>query len=346
MRRTRMKITGYLALFLAAMAMVGLSGKVQAVKAEQEQVAVDILSSQFGAISYIMPFALADMINKYSPWLRATVREQPAGDTANVRILAEKPERRKNTIIFASTPTAYQSMLGTGPFKAKYTPMAVAQFFPVCGSFVSTDLGIKKGDGLIGKKIAVGTRMSVMAYVPEAIFKYGWNILNKVKFLYLGWQGSKDTVLSGQADVGFIGAIVVGSKFIGNPVARDFIAGARKINWIDTPPEVLARAARGSGLPIVSFTVPAGSLGKKQPNIHYSWGFQNGLWAAPELDDKIVYEVCRIMSEHAKEFVKYHAAGRAITFDAGAKFQIPAKDYHPGAVKYYKEKGFQIGLSK
>ena len=71
------------------------------VPARSEQTKIDILSSKLGGPSYVLSFALADIINKTHPSLRATGIETN-GATWNLRLMIEESKRRKSSIFFST----------------------------------------------------------------------------------------------------------------------------------------------------------------------------------------------------------------------------------------------------
>jgi len=72
-------------------------GKPALSQPSREKVAVDILSMKFGGSGYVACFALSEIINKHSPWLRAKVIET-AGAIANLKTFSEEPKKRKDSL--------------------------------------------------------------------------------------------------------------------------------------------------------------------------------------------------------------------------------------------------------
>jgi TRAP-type uncharacterized transport system substrate-binding protein len=68
------------------------------------------------------------------------------------------------------------------------------------------------------------------------------------------------------------------------------------------------------------------------------------VWAADEeMDEELVYELVKFMSEHAEEFIPYHASAKAWVPAEFGLSPFGEETIHRGAIKYYEERGFPIG---
>lgn len=93
-----------------------------------------------------------------------------------------------------------------------------------------------------------------------------------------------------------------------------------------------------------------GAPGKFGPKQKEPWSVNAStmLWSADvEMPNEVTYEICRIIYEHYKEFGKYHITGKAISPETMSKSESSdPKFVHPGALKFYKEKGLKLGPIK
>jgi TRAP-type uncharacterized transport system substrate-binding protein len=61
------------------------------------------------------------------------------------------------------------------------------------------------------------------------------------------------------------------------------------------------------------------------------------------INSDVVYQMVKTMCENDKKYLDYSKAFFQIEAKYMAWLPLEEKDFHPGAVKYYKEKGIKIG---
>ena len=323
---------------------VGFMNPQISMAASQPETKINILSNPFGASGYVLSFALADMINKNSTWLRATCLETKSS-TVNVKTVADKPEKRKNTLIFSSAYTNLKASRGDPPFKGPYTSIRwVGKTIVVGAAFISSSPKIRKPQDMIGKRVALGARGATTDLGPGAVLD-AWGIKDKVKLSNLPWGPGKTAFIDGTVDVHILSAIDIGGgKFKPPPAGAEIMASPKPVYFIDVDEEVCRKAREKTGYPIFPFPVPAGALGPKQPDPIVMQAQVIAWYADLALDEKVVYEISRIMWENAEQFAEKHVTGQGITKEN--LHMVPGlteKDMHPGALKFAKEKGLKIG---
>lgn len=138
-------------LVIALVLSVGFMHPQTSTAASEPETKINILSNPFGASGYVLSFALADMINKNSTWLRATCVETKSS-TVNVKTVADDPKKRENTLIFSSAYTNLKASRGDAPFKGSYTSIRwVGKTIVVGAAFISSSPKIRKPQDMIGK---------------------------------------------------------------------------------------------------------------------------------------------------------------------------------------------------
>ncbi|MBW1802662.1 MAG: hypothetical protein JRJ85_18250 [Deltaproteobacteria bacterium] len=133
-------------------------------------------------------------------------------------------------------------------------------------------------------------------------------------------------------------------KFGPNPVMNELMA-TKKVYFVsfDRKAYDAAKAELPSShlFTNYSFVIPPGGYkGQTEPYIA-----QGGpiTWTCDKaMPTHVVYEVTRIMAEKSGKFKDYHPLGRTISPENMAKLTTEAV-VHPGALKYYKEKGIKVG---
>ena len=64
----------------------------------------------------------------------------------------------------------------------------------------------------------------------------------------------------------------------------------------------------------------------------------NSWWADAEMSDEIVYEIAKCIYENAKD-------GQLVTQKTIARISVPEGLFHPGALKFYKDRGIKPGIN-
>ena len=307
-----------------------------------DKVSIQILALRFGTLGYASSFALADLINKRSTWLRATAIETK-GTIANARTLAEETLRRKNTVILNSLSVQHMAKNAKPPFRSPYHGLrALSLAYRVAGCLVTLDPNIKTGKDLIGKKVGIGKKGSTSALWPEVILKYGWEVWDKLKSVqYLGYKESYDALRGGTLDAALFNNVIPG---ISAPAVKEFIASVPAFYTLSVPPEIIDKARRKSGLPIYPASIAARAISQKQKSPYAGFSFTIGWWADKELPDNIAYEIARIIYEDYKMLWGYHAGLKGITHETMALAAGKEQEFHSGAIKFFNEKGMKVGV--
>jgi len=306
-----------------------------------KEVSIQLLALRFGTLGYTSTFALASLINKHSEWLKAAAVETK-GTIVNARTLAEETGKRNNTVILNSLSVQNLAENGSPPFKTPYDRLrAISLAYRVAGSLVTLDPKIRKGQDLIGKRVGIGKRGSTSALWPEVVFKYGWEIWDELKSVqYLGYKESYDALRSGTLDAALFNPIIPG---VAAPALKELVETVPAFHVMNIPRDVIEKARKKSGLPIYTASLPEKAVSSKQ-NAYDGYAFTIGWWADKDLPEDVAYEICRIISEYHKELWDYHVGMKGLTPEAMPLAAGEEKDFHPGAIKFYKEKGMAIGI--
>ncbi len=315
------------------------------------EVTISFLAGSLGGLGNALTYGLTDLINKNSDWLRATTVET-GGSIENARTLSEEPEKRKTFAYYSTNWSEYQAKIGDPPFTKPYTTGTyIAKFADVLSVMCTRDPSIKTAMDFVGKRVAIGGPGKADSVLMEMVMKYGWGIWDKVNVELLDFEPAKDALIDGVIDVALAGSSVAvpgetadkPKKVVGNPTSNELIDRVKPY-VADQDKAALDKAREATGYPIFWVEVPAGTFGPNQTEPVGSHGFTL-LWVADqEMDEEVAYEITRIIYEHADQFGEYHAGGKAVTRDSlAAILGTTEADFHPGAVKFYKEHGVKIG---
>ncbi len=119
-------------------------------------------------------------------------------------------------------------------------------------------------------------------------------------------------------------------------VADAAVGGVRALTAENTPANVAAIKKQVPVAYLRHEKPSKANVGLLEPGYLVSYGVN--LFASTKTPDDVVYKVVKAMHDHAAEFGKVFPPLRLFKADVMAQV-IEGVDYHPGAIKYYKEIG-------
>ena len=308
---------------------------------------IQIYSNPFGNATYILSFALAEIINKNSKRLNATCLESK-GSAANILYLQKNPDAAKNTIILANPFAIKQAEKADPPFKESFSGMKAISLVGNMGAFfVTLNPDIKNVKQLSGKRLALGPRGISLDYVPRFVLDQGSGIYKSIgRVSNMPFDAIKDALLDGTLDVGLQSGVMWGDgeekEWIPIP-ATDELLATRKAYILAIDSDAAQKAREKTGYPIYFQKAKPLAFGKTAAFGGNRMIWSNSWWVHESMPDDIVTEICNIIYDHADEFVKYHASGRAITAKTISNVAVDETDFHPAAIAFYKSKGMSVG---
>lgn len=318
------RIIGIIAvLFIALLAGVALA---------QEKINISIGTGGTGGVYYPMGGGIANVLSKYVQGMQATA-EVTGGSVANLQLLGTG----KADVGLSMVDAALTALQGVDKFKSGKIPVRTLMvLYPNRMHMVTIEsTGVKKISDLKGKRVSTGSPGSateVMAFrVLEAA---GLDKDKDVNRERLGVAESVNAVKDGKIDAFFwVGGI---------PTAAVTDLGATpgvKIQMIDNAEVVDAMNRKYGPLYVQDVIPPKSYPGQDTPNkVATVW---NILVVHERMSDQVAYNIVKTIFDKKAELVTVHR--EALNFDY--KFQtndhspIP---YHPGAIKYFAEKGIKL----
>ncbi|MBX3512770.1 MAG: TAXI family TRAP transporter solute-binding subunit [Xanthobacteraceae bacterium] len=190
----------------------------------------------------------------------------------------------------------------------------------------SKESGIKTLADLKGKRLSVGapksgTELNARAILAAAGMKY--ENLGKVE--YLPFAESVELIKNRQLDA------TLQSAGLGVASIKD-LANSVEIVVVEIPADIITKA----GAPFQSAVIPANTYQGQTAAVN-SAIVPNYLVTRSDLPEAVVYQMTKAIFDSLPELVAAHAAARAIKLENAAK--NPPVPLHPGAAKYFKEKG-------
>jgi len=312
-----------------------------------DKIEIQIYSNPFGHTTYVISFALAEIINKNSPRLHATCLESK-GSSANILYVQKNPSARKYTILISNPFAVHQAAKADPPFSQPFTGLkAISILANNCGFLVTTNPNIKTIQDLKGKSVGLGPKGITLEYIPRFLLDYGYGIYDDLgRVSHSSFDGVKNALIDGSLDVGIQSSTMWGDEeekdWVPIPATEELLS-TKKCYLVDISDEAYKKAREKSGYPLYPLRAKPKAFGKSEAFGGNRMWWSNSWWVHESMDDDVVREICSIIYDHAKEFVTYHASGKGITQMALPDVAIPENDFHPAAAKFYKEKGLKVG---
>jgi uncharacterized protein len=305
---------------------VALAGTGLAAWPAAAQGFVTILTGGASGVYYPLGVSLSQIYGKVLPDYKFSVQATKAS-AENLNLL----QAGRGELAFTQTDTLAQAVRGDAEagFAQKLDKLrSVAVIYPNFIQIVASKAsGIKSLADLKGKRISVGAPKSGTELNARAVTKAaGFTYQDFAKVEYLPFAESVDLMKNEQIDA------TLQSAGLGVASLRD-LASAIDIVMIPVPPEIVTRI----GDPVyISSLIPANTYPGQSADVP-TVATGNALATHAGVDERLVYEMTRLMFENLSTLSGAHAAAKQIALSkASAKEFAPL---HPGALKFYKEKG-------
>ena len=309
--------------FLAAATVAGLALAVSAT-AHAEQF-INILTGGTAGVYYPLGVALGKIYGEKIAGAKTQV-QATKGSVENLILL----EQSRGEIAFTlgdSLKSAWDGEEDAG-FKAKLGKLrGIAAIYPNYIQLVATkDSGIKTLTDLRGKSLSVGAPKSGTELNTRAILKAaGMSYSDIKKVEYLPFAESVDLMKNRQLDS------TLQSAGLGVASLRD-LSNSMDVTVVAVPKAITDKI----GAPFIATRIPAGTY-KGQDNDVETAAVVNYLVTSSAVPDDVVYQMTKWVFESLPELASAHAAAKDIKLETAATgMPIPM---HPGAERYFKEKG-------
>jgi TRAP transporter TAXI family solute receptor len=298
---------------------------VAALPALAQQQFVNILTGGTSGIYYPMGNGLSSIYGKAMPEAKVTVQATKAS-VENLNLL----EKGNGEIAFTLGDSLSQAWTGVEDAGFK-TPLkklrTVAGIYPNYIQIVaSAESGIKTLADLKGKRVSVGAPKSGTELNARAVFKAAGLSYNDMKVQYLPFGESVELLKNRQIDA------TLQSAGLGVASIRD-LASSIEIVMVAIPQAVVEKTGDAAYIPSI---LPANTY-KGQTSDIQTAAVINYLVTHTGVSDAMVYTMTKSMFENLDSLSAAHAAGKDIKLENAAK--NPPVPLHPGAEKFYREKG-------
>ena len=297
--------------------------------AARAQEFINVLTGGTSGVYYPLGVALSKIYGEKVPNVRPTVQATKAS-VENLQLL----QQGKGEIAFTlgdSLDAAWKGDEEAG-FKAPLKKLrGITAIYPNYIQIVaSKDSGIKTLADLKGKRLSVGapksgTELNARAILAAAGMSY--KDLGKVE--YLPFAESVELMKNRQLDA------TLQSAGLGVASLRD-LATSVEITVVEVPAAVVDKA----GPPFVKVAIPANTYTGQTAAVPAA-AVVNYLATHEGMKEETVYQMTKAVFENLPDLAAAHAAARSIKLE-NALDGMPLP-LHPGAARYFKEKGLKVG---
>lgn len=294
--------------------------------AQAAPVFINILTGGTSGVYYPIGVGLSQIYSDGIPGSKTSVQATKAS-VENLNLL--QAGRGELALALGDSVADAKNGIEDAGFKAPLTKLrAIGGAYPNYIQIVaSKESGIKTLADLKGKTISVGAPKSGTELNARAIFKAaGLTYEDMGKVQYLPFAESVELIKNRQLDA------TLQSSGLGMAAIRD-LSSVMPLNYVSIPTDVVAKIGNPA---YQSAMIPANTY-DGQPEAVPTVAITNILVTRADVPDEVAYEMTRLMFDNLTRLGNSHSAAKDIKLETAAKnLPIPL---HPGAERYYKEKG-------
>jgi hypothetical protein len=291
----------------------------------QEKIDLKMMTGPMGGSWVPLGGAIAELIQKNIPG--TTVSVSPGGGMANVVGVQEG----KADIGFGNSSSSVDGVAGREPFKAPTkNVMQLANLYPQYFQMVVLeDSGIKSVADLKGKGICPGPKGHTGELLAQQVLQiYGLSYKDMTKVNHVSYSDAVSLMKDGHAQGYLLGTTIPASSILD-------LATTKKIRLLSLPEDKIKELQR-MNVGYLKRLIPSGTY----PGVNYDTitvGYFTHLVISAKLPEPLVYQITKILSENVERLADVVKDMKGVTVkDLALDIGVP---FHPGALKYYKEKG-------
>jgi TRAP transporter TAXI family solute receptor len=307
-----------------------LSLGLSTASAQSKDVKLSIATGGTGGVYYPIGGGMANILSKYIPYAEATA-EVTAASVDNCLLVGAK----KADMALIMADTGWDAFQGMGKFKEKMPIVTLAVLYINNMHLVTVEgKGIEKVTDLKGKRVSTGAPGSgTEVKCLRVIEAYGLNPDKDMTRDRLGASESAGALKDGKIDAYFWDG--------GLPTASVTDVGA-------TPGIKLKLIAHGDAIPKMTEkygplyfkgVIPAKTYPGQNQDVSIA-RVSNLLICNQDMKEKVAYDIVKTLFDHKPELVAVHKMAEELALEP----QVDGSPlpFHPGAAKYFKEKGINL----
>ncbi len=293
--------------------------------AARAQAFINVLTGGTSGVYYPLGVAIGKIFSDNIPDVKTQVQATKAS-VENLILL----QQGRGEIAFAlgdSLKAAWEGDEEAG-FKSKLDKLrTIGAIYPNYIQIVATaDSGIKTLADLKGKSLSVGAPKSGTELNSRAVLAAaGLSYKDMGKVEYLPFAESVDLMKNRQLNA------TLQSAGLGVASLKD-LSSSTEISVVSVPKEVVDKI----GAPFKSVIIPANTYTGQDKDVPTA-AVINYLVTSSAVSDDLAYQMTKLIYESLPDLANAHVAGKEIKLEnAATGSPVPL---HPGAIRYYKEKG-------
>jgi TRAP transporter TAXI family solute receptor len=298
----------------------------------QKTVRLSIATGGTGGSYYPMGGGMANIISKYIPYAAATA-EVTAASIDNCLLIG----KGSADLAFMNADTAWDAYHGKGKaFKEKIPLRTLAVWSPSVMQIVTTEgKGIQKVSDLKGKRIATGAPGSNTEVIAIRILEaYGLDPNKDVNRERLSISESAGALKDRKIDA-FLWVGGLPAAAVTDLAATPGI----KIKLLDHS-DAVTKIREKYGPFYVIGTIPAKTYPGQDRDVQIC-AVWNLVVCHENMKENIAYDIIKALFDHKPELLASHGDVKYFTLAAQGEGGSPIP-FHPGVVRYLKEKGIKI----
>ncbi len=296
-----------------------------------QQTRLSIATGGTGGVWYPMGGAMANVLSKHLPGAAVTA-EVTGGSVDNLRLLGSK----RSDVVFSMVDTAWEGLNGSGKFKDKVPMRTLAVVHPLVMHVVTAEgRGIDQITDFKGKRVSTGSPGSGTEIMALRILEaYGVNPEKDIIRERLSVAEAANALKDRKIDA-FMHAAGVPLPSVTDVAATPGL----RIKLIDHAGALQAMTAKYGPI-YAAGKIPARSYsGQEKDNLTINvWGV---LLVHESMDEKLAHDIVKTLFDRHKDIVIAHREAANMTLENQA-IGATAVPWHPGAVKYFAERGVTV----
>ena len=286
-----------------------------------------ILTGGTGGVYYPLGGGIADVLTKKG--ISNVSAESTGGSVENCNLVG----RGRAEMGFAMAGVCYDAFNGQGKFKerGKLPIVAMMAAYPSPMHILVLDKSnVRSIADLKGTKVSLGAFGSGTENMAKNMLEQLGITYDDIKPAFLSFSETAMGLRDGVVEAGFMAVAIPASAVLD-------LGSTRKVRFIPLSNEEIKQTL--SAYPYYSSVIVTaksyggiGGINEDTPAV----GVQNVLACRKDLPEDLVYNMVKTIFESQKKLLEVHQVASQITLENAVKTPI---DLHPGAVKYFREKG-------